>query len=360
MMKLKGLEKVDLVLLINIKLRRFILLFLFIKLWYNENGENMNIEDIEVEKELKVVFMGTPDFSVPILEGLIDNYYVKAVITQPDKQVGRSGKLSMPPIKRFALDKNLLVIQPKSMKLEYQEIIDLEPDLIVTCAYGQILPKELLDYPKYGCINVHASLLPKLRGGAPIHKAIIEGYKKTGITIMHMAPGMDDGDIIAQKEVIIEESDTANTLHDKLKIVGRDLLLETLPSVLDGTAPRIKQDPSQVTYAFNIKPEEEKIDFSKSKNEIYNQIRGLNSWPGAYCFLEGKRLKIWESYKTDNYFSELMDGQITNVYKDGIGVKVSNGEIVITLVQLEGKNKMRAVDFANGFGKQNLIGKILA
>lgn len=320
----------------------------------------MNIEDIEVEKELRVVFMGTPEFSVPVLDGLVKNYSVKAVVTQPDKQVGRSGKMSMPPIKKYALDHNLLVIQLKSMKEQYQEIIDLEPDLIVTCAYGQILPKELLDYPKYGCINVHASLLPKLRGGAPIHKAIINGYKKTGITIMYMAPGMDDGDIISQKEVEINDTDTASSLHDKLKVVGSKLLLETLPSILDGTAKRTVQDSTQVTYAFNIKPEEEKINFSKSKNEIYNQIRGLNSWPGAYCYLESKRLKIWNSYKTDNYFSELMDGQITNIYKDGIGVKVSNGEIIITELQLEGKNKMRAIDFANGYGKQNLIGKILA
>lgn len=320
----------------------------------------MNIEDIEVEKELRVVFMGTPEFSVPVLDGLVKNYSVKAVVTQPDKQVGRSGKMSMPPIKKYALDHNLLVIQLKSMKEQYQEIIDLEPDLIVTCAYGQILPKELLDYPKYGCINVHASLLPKLRGGAPIHKAIINGYKKTGITIMYMAPGMDDGDIISQKEVEITDTDTASSLHDKLKVVGSKLLLETLPSILDGTAKRTVQDSTQVTYAFNIKPEEEKIDFSKSRNEIYNQIRGLNSWPGAYCYLESKRLKIWNSYKTDNYFSELMDGQITNIYKDGIGVKVSNGEIIITELQLEGKNKMRAIDFANGYGKQNLIGKILA
>lgn len=320
----------------------------------------MNIEDIEVEKELRVVFMGTPEFSVPVLDGLVKNYSVKAVVTQPDKQVGRSGKMSMPPIKKYALDHNLLVIQLKSMKEQYQEIIDLEPDLIVTCAYGQILPKELLDYPKYGCINVHASLLPKLRGGAPIHKAIINGYKKTGITIMYMAPGMDDGDIISQKEVEITDTDTASSLHDKLKVVGSKLLLETLPSILDGTAKRTVQDSTQVTYAFNIKPEEEKIDFSKSKNEIYDQIRGLNSWPGAYCYLESKRLKIWNSYKTDNYFSELMDGQITNIYKDGIGVKVSNGEIIITELQLEGKNKMKAIDFANGYGKQNLIGKILA
>jgi len=320
----------------------------------------MDVEDIQVEKKLKIVFMGTPDFSVPVLQGLIDNYDVKAVITQPDKPVGRNGKISMPPVKLCANENNILVIQLKSMRQQYQEVIDLDPDLIITCAYGQILPKALLDYPRLGCINVHASLLPKLRGGAPIHKAIIEGYTKTGITIMHMAPGMDDGDIITQKEIEIEETDTAETLHDKLKILGRDLLLETLPSIIDGTSKRIEQDSTQVTYAFNIKPEEEKIDFSKTKQEIYNQIRGLNSWPGAYCMIRGRRLKVWSCYKTDNYFSHFENGQITNVYEDGFGVKVSNGEIVFTCVQLEGKKKISAIDFANGFSKEKLLMEILA
>lgn len=320
----------------------------------------MNIEDIEIEKKLNIVFMGTPDFSVPVLEGLIKNYEIKAVVTQPDKLVGRNAVLSKPPVKICAEKHDILVIQLKSMKEQYQEIIDLKPDLIITCAYGQILPVELLEYPRLGCINVHASLLPKLRGGAPIHKAIINGHKKTGITIMYMAEGMDSGDIISQKEVEIDETDTAETLHDKLSIVGRDLLLETLPSIIDGTASRKKQEESEVTYAFNIKPSEEKIDFSKTKNEIYNQIRGLNSWPGAYCMLNGKRLKVWSCYKTDNYYSELMDGQITSVYQDGFGVKVSNGEVVFTCVQLEGKKKMNAFDFANGFSKEQLIKVILS
>ena len=163
----------------------------------------MNIEDVIVNKPPRVVFMGTPTFSVPILEALIKNYKVKAVVTQPDKGVGRSGKIAKPPVKIKAEENNILVIQLDKIKEQYQEIIDLDPDLIVTCAYGQILPKELLDYPKYGCINVHASLLPKLRGGAPIHRSIINGYSKTGITIMYMAEGMDDGDIITQSEVEI-------------------------------------------------------------------------------------------------------------------------------------------------------------
>lgn len=320
----------------------------------------MNIEDINIKKELKIVFMGTPEFSVPILEALIKNYGVKAVVTQPDKVVGRSGKISMPPVKQVAIDHNILTIQLNKIKDEYQEIIDLEPDLIVTCAYGQILPVELLNCPRLGCINVHASLLPKLRGGAPIHRAILNGYKKTGITIMYMAPGMDDGDIISSSEIAIEDNDTASSLHDKLSILGSKLLIETLPSIIDGTNLRSPQDESLVTYAPIIKPEDEKIDFSKTKYEIYNKVRGLNSWPGAYANLNGKRIKIWECYMTDNYYTELVDGQITKIYKDGIGVKVSGGEIVITLVQMEGKNKMKALDFANGVGKDNLIGKIFS
>lgn len=320
----------------------------------------MNIEDINIKKELRIVFMGTPEFSVPVLEALIKNYGVKAVVTQPDKVVGRSGKISMPPVKEIAVNHNILTIQLNKIKEEYQEIIDLEPDLIVTCAYGQILPVELLNCPRLGCINVHASLLPKLRGGAPIHRAIINGYKKTGITIMYMAPGMDDGDIISSAEITIEDNDTASSLHDKLSILGSKLLIETLPSIIDGTNSRTPQDESLVTYAPIIKPEDEKIDFSKTKYEIYNKVRGLNSWPGAYAILNGKRIKIWECYMTDNYYTELVDGQITKIYKDGIGVKVGSGEVVITLLQMEGKNKMKALDFANGYGKDNLIGQILS
>ena len=161
----------------------------------------MNIEDVVVEKELRVVFMGTPRFSIPVLEALIDNYNVVAVVTQPDKAIGRGGKIGITPIKQVAINHNILVIQPKRIKEEYEEIIALEPDIIITCAYGQIIPKELLDYPKYGCINVHASLLPKLRGGAPIQRAIMNGYKKTGITIMYMEEKMDSGDMIEQEQI---------------------------------------------------------------------------------------------------------------------------------------------------------------
>lgn len=317
----------------------------------------MDLSSIEIEKELQIIFMGTPEFAVPILQGLIDNYRVRAVVTQPDKP-GNHGEISVSPIKKLASDHAILVLQPNNIKEEYQEIIDLNPDLIVTCAYGQIIPRQVLDCPRLGCINVHASLLPKLRGGAPIHKAIMEGYSKTGITIMYMNPKMDEGDIISQEEVEITSTDTASSLHDKLKIVGRDLLLKTLPQIISGTNNRIKQDHSIATYAFTIKKEDEKIKFNDTKKQIYNQIRGLNSWPGAYCLFEGKRLKVWESYVTENY-PVGFNGQITAIYSDGIGVKTSNGEIVFTVLQPEGKRKMPAADFINGLQNKDIIGKVL-
>lgn len=319
----------------------------------------MNLEDVNVEKDLKIVFMGTPEFSVPVLEGLIENYKVRAIVTQPDRPIGRHGEMSASPVKRVGIKNTILVLQPDKIKEHIEEITSLEPDLIVTCAYGQILPKEILDCPRLGCVNVHASLLPKLRGGAPIHRAIMNGYKKTGITIMYMGIGMDDGDIITQEAIDIDINDTAETLHDKLSILGRDLLLKTLPSIIDGTCERTKQDSSLVTYGFNIKREDERIDFSKTKREIYNKVRGLNSWPGAYCLYEGKILKVWKCREGETYRPDLFDGQVTAIYPDGFGVKVSNGEIIFTIVQQEGKKKMEALDFLNGINKDEFIGKIL-
>lgn len=321
----------------------------------------MNLEDLKVEKELKIIYMGTPDFSAAVLEGLLKEYKIRAVVTQPDRPSGRGDIVHYSPVKKLAMESAILTLQPEKIKDAVDEILALEPDLIITCAYGQILPKEILDYPKLGCINVHASLLPKLRGGAPIHRAIINGYKETGVTIMYMDERMDEGDIISSESLLIDDNDTAETLHDKLMIMGRDLLLKTLPSILDGTNNRTKQDDSLATYGFVIKREDEKLDFSKTQKEVYNKVRGLNSWPGAYCQFDGKIIKIWECYKTDNYFGEKIDGEITNIYKDGIGVKVSNGEIVLKVIQPEGKKKMLATDFANGMAnKESLIGKIFS
>lgn len=321
--------------------------------------DNFDISEIEFDEEVRIVFMGTPDFSVPILEALSKNYNVKGVVTQPDKPVGRNKELLPTPVKKYANDNLILVIQPENIKESWQEVVSFHPNLIITCAYGQILPRELLVYPKYGCINVHASLLPKLRGGAPIHHAIIDGHKKTGVTIMHMSPKMDEGDIISSKEIEILDADTAESLHDKLSILGRDLLIETLPSIIDGTAPRIKQDNDEATYAKNISKEDEKIDFSKTKRQVYNQIRGLNSWPGAYAIFDKKRMKVWSSRMSEYADPFKIDGQILNIYEDGIGVKVSNGEIVLTEIQPEGKKKMKTSEYLNGLqDKNSIIGKI--
>lgn len=298
-------------------------------------------------KELKVVFMGTPDFSVPVLKMLIDNTNVIGVVTQPDKPVGRNGKISITPVKEVALEHNIRLFQPNKIREEYEEILNLNPDIIITCAYGQIIPKAILDYPRLGCVNVHASLLPYHRGGAPIHRAIIEGDKQSGVTIMYMDVNMDSGDIISQEKVDILDTDTAESLFDKLSNLGSKLLLNTLPSIIDGTNNRIKQDETKATYSYNIKPEDEIIDFSKTRREVFNQIRGLNSWPVAYTYLDGKRLKVWASKIGSDAISTEC-GTIINIYKDGIGVQVSDGEIILTEIQPESKKKMDASAYING------------
>lgn len=318
----------------------------------------MNFEDIKLEKDPTIIFMGTPDFSVPILEGIMEHYKVRAIVTQPDRKIGRDGKVVFSPVKQVAFDNDILCLQPEKIRDILQDINVLEPDLIITCAYGQILPLEMLQIPRLGCINVHASLLPKLRGGAPIHHAIMDGFRKTGVTIMYMDKGMDTGDIISQREIPISNYDTAETLHDKLSVLGRDLLLETLPSILNGTNSRTSQDEAEATYGFNITREDEHIDFSKTKRQIVNKVRGLNSWPGAYCILDDKILKVWKCREGERIYDLGTDGEITRIYDDGFGVKTSNGEVVFTEVQLEGKRKMAAKDFINGY-HEKLEGKIL-
>ena len=305
---------------------------------------------------MKVVFMGTPDFAVNVLQGLIDNYDVVGVVSQPDKKVGRKQILTNTPVKELALKYNIPVFQPIKIREDYSNILDLNPDIIVTCAYGQIIPKEILDYPRLGCINVHASLLPKLRGGAPIHKSIIDGYSKTGITIMYMDVKMDNGDIISQSETEILDSDNLESLHDRLSIMGRDLLLETLPSIIDGTNNRIKQNEDEVTYAYNIKREEEHIDFSKSNREVFNLIRGLCPVPCSNAILFDQEMKILESKICDKDYNGL-DGEIVDVVKDGIVVSCGTGSIIITKIKPFGKKVMDAYSYVNGIGKDNIIGK---
>ena len=309
--------------------------------------------------DIKVIFMGTPDFSVPVLKMLIDNCNVIGVVTQTDKPVGRKGEIKMSPVKEEALKHGIAIYQPEKIRKEYEEIVNLKPDMIVTCAYGQIIPKEILDTPRLGCINVHASLLPKHRGGAPIHRAILEGDKTTGVTIMYMDEGMDTGDIITSKEIEILDSDTCESLFDKLSLLGSNLLKDILPSIIAGTNDRIKQDDSMATISNNIKPEDEIIDFNRDRREVFNQIRGLNSWPVAYTYMDSKRLKVWLSRIGDNIITGKPVGTIVNVYKDGIGVQVKDGEIILTEIQPEGKKKMLASSYLNGIKKEELIGKKL-
>lgn len=308
--------------------------------------------------KLKIVFMGTPEFSLPVLTGLIENYDVIGVVTQPDKEVGRGHEVKFSPIKELALAHNIKVIQPVKIRNEYEEIINLKPDMIVTCAYGQIIPKVLLDLPKYGCINVHASLLPKYRGGAPLHRVVINGESKTGVTIMHMDEGMDTGDIITTREIIIENSDTVGTIHDKLSVLGKELLIDTIPSIINGTSIRIKQNNDEATFAPVIKREDELLDFNKTSREVYNKIRGLNPFPVSYAILDSKVVKIYSSYIKDNIYTTKKNGEIVRIYDDGIGVSTSDTEIVITEIKPEGKRKMQVKDYLNGIDKDSLIGKV--
>lgn len=306
--------------------------------------------------KIKVVFMGTPDFAVPILEGLIKNYDVIGVVSQPDKRVGRKLELVNTPIKQVALDNGIKVFQPIKIRDEYQEIIDLGADIIVTCAYGQIIPKEILYAPRLGCINVHGSLLPKLRGGAPIHWSIINGDSKTGMTIMYMDVKMDSGDIIAQRETEILDSDNLESLYDRMSLIGRDLLLDTLPSIIAGTNMRIKQNEEEVTFGFNVKREEEHLDFTKSAREVFNHIRGLCPIPGANAVLDDMEMKIYAARIGDKKTGNC--GEIVSIYKDGIGVMCNDREIIITDIKPFGKKRMLVNSYLNGIDKNSLIGKV--
>ena len=309
--------------------------------------------------KLKIVFMGTPEFGLPALRNLSNIYDIVAVVCQPDRPSNR-GEIKFSKIKQFAIDNNIKVFQPVRITDEYTEILKEKPDMIITCAYGQIIPKEILDFPKYGCINIHASLLPKLRGGAPIHRAIIEGHKESGITIMKMSLKMDAGDIISQERVSILDEDTVGTLHDKLSLLAADLIVKTIPSIMNGEAKYVKQNEDEVTYGFVIKKEDERIDFHQTTREVVNRIRGLNPHPGAYCILGGKILKVWQAKYGDNKNIDAICGQVINLYDDGIGIKTENGEVIITELQLEGRKRMTASEFLRGaVNKEMLLGKII-
>ncbi|WP_144643923.1 methionyl-tRNA formyltransferase [Priestia megaterium] len=298
---------------------------------------------------MKVVFMGTPDFSVPVLQTLLkDGYEVVAVVTQPDRPKGRKRVLTPPPVKVEAVKHEIPVLQPEKIRLEeeYQQVLAYEPDLIVTAAFGQILPTPILEAPKYGCINVHASLLPELRGGAPIHYSILQGKPKTGVTIMYMVEKLDAGDILTQVEVPIEERDHVGTLHDKLSAAGAKLLSETIPSLVKGEITPVKQNDDEATFASNIKREQEKIDWAHTGEEIYNHIRGLHPWPVAYTTADGQVMKIWWGEKVS---ASGKPGTVLSLEEDGFVVATGNETAIkVTELQPAGKKRMDAAQYLRG------------
>ena len=296
-------------------------------------------------KDLKVIFMGTPEFCLPVLDSLIKNTNVSLVVSQPDKLVGRKKILTPTPVKSLALENNIEVFQPLKIREDYKRIIELNPDIIITCAYGQIIPKEILNCPKYGCINVHASLLPYLRGGAPIQHAIIDGYTKTGITIMYMDEAMDTGDIIASRKITINKDDTYGSIYTKLQEVAPSLLIEVLPSIINKTNKRIKQDNSIATYAWNIKREEEHIDFNRKGLEIDSLVRGLNPIPYANTIINNIEYKVVSGYFVPD--NKVTPNKIV-ITKNMLGITCLDGIYYITEIKPAGKKVMAIKDFLNG------------
>ena len=309
-------------------------------------------------KSLKIIFMGTPEFSVPILNALIKNYQVSAVVTQPDKKVGRKQVLTPSPIKKLAEENKIVVLQPAKLKdnTEFLEIVkNLKPDLIVVAAYGFILLKDLLTIPSYGVINAHASLLPKYRGASPIQSVILNGEKESGITIMQINEKMDEGDILAQDNVKISENETYTSLHDKLSILGADLLLKTIPKWLNNEIKPQKQDNARASYCKLLTKENGKIDWHKSASEIERQVRAFNPWPGTWTIWGKKKLKVIKSrvYKVNAVYKVGEVFKITN----GIAIACGQDTLEILELQLEGKKPMTVNEFLNGY--QKIIGKIL-
>ena len=298
---------------------------------------------------LKIVFMGTPDFAVPCLKTLNENYEVIAVITQPDRPKGRGQKLTPSPIKEYALEHNLTVLQPEKIKTSETEeqLKKLAPDLIVVVAFGQILSKAILDIPQLGCINVHASLLPKYRGAAPIHWSIINGETKTGITTMYMDVGLDTGDMILKEEVSISAKMNTGELHDTLMNIGAKTLLQTIKQIAEGSVVRNKQNDAEASYAPLLTKELERINWLLPAQEIYNLVRGLNPWPVAFSIFKGKKLKIWQTKVIDNVtIGEI--GTVLSLTEPGFTVQTGKGILEILELQPESKRKMTAKDFVCG------------
>lgn len=299
---------------------------------------------------MKIVFMGTPDFSVPVLESLIEaGHEVAAVVTQPDKARGRHKEMQPTPVKEAALKHNIVVYQP--VKVGTDEFVgtltEIAPDIIVVVAFGQKLPMSILDMPKYGCINVHASLLPKYRGAAPIQRVIIDGETITGITTMYMAEGIDTGDMLLKEEVAIDSKETYGSLHDKLAALGGPLTIKTIEGLENNTITRIKQNDEESNYAKMIHKSLGEIDFSMEAVRIERLIRGLNPWPSAHTQLNGKTLKIWDADVDENEYPG-ENGQVIDITKNSFTVKTGKGALIIRQLQLEGKKRMDTDSFLRG------------
>jgi len=298
---------------------------------------------------MRIVFMGTPEFSVKVLDSLVANdYEVVGVVTQPDRPVGRKRVLTPTPVKIAAQSYGIPLFQPEKIKEDYEQVLMWEPDMIITAAFGQIIPKILLDAPKHGCINVHASLLPKYRGGAPIHQAIMDGNAETGVTIMYMDVAMDTGDMISKVAVPIEDEDHTGSMFQKLSHAGAKLLIETLPKLLAGELVPEKQVDSEATFAWNIKREQELIDWNKPAKDVYNQVRGLHPWPVAFTELEGTAVKVWWGTPVKTSTMEA-PGTIIDLNKDGIFVACGQGTVFkIQDLQVSGKKRMEVAALLNG------------
>ncbi|WP_343101466.1 methionyl-tRNA formyltransferase [Romboutsia sp. MSSM.1001216sp_RTP31141st1_G3_RTP31141_220114] len=299
---------------------------------------------------MRIVFMGTPEIALGCLQKIIDEKHeVIGVVTQPDKPQNRGKKLGMPPVKELALKYDIPVYQPlKARDEEFVNVLkELNPDVIVVVAYGQILPKSILDIPKFGCINVHVSLLPKYRGAAPINWVIINGEEKTGVTTMYMDEGLDTGDMILQKEFALDNEITAGELHDKMMVVGAETLKETLDLIEKGCAPRTKQNHDEFSYAPMMDKSLGNIDFNKSAKDIHNLVRGVNPWPSAYTTYDGKTMKVWKT-KVLNEESQKAPGTILRVDKDGIKVSTLDKVILLEEIQMPGKKRVLVSEYIKG------------
>lgn len=318
---------------------------------------------------MRIVFMGTPDFAVPTLDMLVaEGYDVAAVVTQPDKPKGRGKKVCCPSVKEYALNKDICVLQPNKIRTSefLNTIKDLNPDLLITVAYGKIIPKDVLDVPKFGCINVHASLLPKYRGAAPINWAIINGEKKTGITTMYTDVGMDTGDILLKSELEITENMTAGELHDKLSVLGPIVLKETLLKLCNGTLERIPQSNDEATYAPIMNKQLGKIDWTRSAEEIHNLVRGTNPWPGAYTCYKGSRARIWKtqipSEESMRIFEENSScpvnniGAICQIERGQFKVVTGNGILEVTEIQFDCCRRMSVEECWHNLNEGEILG----